>query len=55
MRLKEIMENTVSGGIATVAMPMGEVITRTGNTGSGKYTNPAKKTKPQTKGTNRVS
>ena len=55
MKIREIMESTVAGGIASIAMPMGEVITRTGNTGSGKYTNPAKKAKPQKKGTNRVS
>ena len=40
MRIKEIMENTVSGSIATVAMPMGEMQTRSGDSFfSGKYTN----------------
>ena len=48
MRAHEfIAENTVSGGIATVAMPMGEVITRTGTTKpTAKYTKTSTKRKP---------
>jgi hypothetical protein len=48
MRAHEfIAENTVSGGIATVAMPMGEVITRTGTTKpTAKYTKTSRKRKP---------
>jgi hypothetical protein len=43
MRASEfIVETTVSGSIATIAMPMGEVITRNGGSFfSGKYMNSA--------------
>jgi hypothetical protein len=48
MRAHEfIAENTVSGSIATVAMPMGEVITRTSTTKpTAKYTKTSMKRKP---------
>ena len=47
MRAHEfITENTVAGGIATVAMPMGEVVTRTGTTKpTAKYTKTSRKRK----------
>ena len=49
MRLREITESmggTCSGGIATVAQPMGEVITRTKSTKPAKYANSAQKMVP---------
>jgi hypothetical protein len=48
MRAHEfITETTCSGGIATVAMPMGEVITRTTPTAPvDKYKKTSKKRKP---------
>jgi hypothetical protein len=48
MRAHEfIIETTVSGSIAAVAMPMGEVITRTGTTKpTAKYTKTFRKRKP---------
>jgi hypothetical protein len=40
MRAREfVRENTVSGGIATVSMPIGEVITRPGLPNKTKYKN----------------
>lgn len=49
MRLREITESmggTCAGGIATVAQPMGEVITRTKKPAQTKYANSAQKLTP---------
>ena len=48
MRAREfVIETTVAGGIASIAMPMGEVITRTGVTKpTAKYTKTSRKRKP---------
>jgi hypothetical protein len=49
MRLREITESmggTCSGGIATVAQPMGEVITRNKTLKPAKYANSAQKMVP---------
>lgn len=48
MRAREfVIETTVAGSIASIAMPMGEVITRTGVTKpTAKYTKTSRKRKP---------